>query len=175
MKFKSYLFIFIYVSFAFGCNKDRKGISFSMEYNEQFSIENGSPLQLPIRILLPPTASHAEATFAQNDTRADKITSIRLEQLVLELQKPENEDFSFLEEMQLFISTKELPELLLAEKKNIQNNTRSLRLDTSKEDFKEYIKSGEYTLRVRTVIKRTFSNKMDLSANIIFKASAKLL
>lgn len=175
MKFKNVLLAFCCILFSFGCNKERKGISFSMRYEEVFSIENGSPLQLPIRILLPPTSTNSEATFAQNDTRAEKITSIRLENLDLHLMSPENEDFSFLESIELFISTSQLPELMLAERKNIQNNTRQLSLTCSKEDFKEYIKSESYTLRVKTVVKRTFSHKMDIGSALHFRVSAKVL
>lgn len=70
--------LFVLISIVGACKKEKRGINFNLYLNQSFSIQNGSPINLPISILLPDVTTNSTAQFEQNDTRAELINSIKL-------------------------------------------------------------------------------------------------
>lgn len=173
---KAFIFHLFICSLFFitGCKKEGSGFGFNLKLEEEFVVNNGSPINLPFNLLLPDLETNSQTHFENNNTRADYVTEIKLTQLDLNIVDPPNQDFSFLKEIEIFISADGLDETRLAFKKNIQNSEKSLSLETEKTDFTEYIKQDQYSLRVRTVVKSTFNNSIKLKADILFRVRARL-
>lgn len=133
-------------------------------------------MSVPFVVITPDVETNSEATFAVNDTRKDKIQEIQLTSLNIQITNPQSQDFNFLKEVEIFINADGLSEILLASKYNLQNtNTQYLELDVSENDFQEYIKKEEFTLRVRTVTDEALLNDVDIEINSDFWVNAKLI
>ena len=85
-----------------------------MEYTDLVTIPSATGINLPLSILSPETTTNAEAEFEINDTRKDLIEQIKLTELQLVLENPVTEDFSFLNEISIYISADSIAEQLVA-------------------------------------------------------------
>jgi hypothetical protein len=117
-----------------------------------------------------------QQTYQSNNTAKDKIEEVTLKELVLTIKTPAGEDFSFLEEVELFIKADGLPEVSVASKNPVPaGSDNTLTFDTSEEDLSEYIKADEFTIRVRTVLDEVISVDHEVEARMVFRVDAKIL
>ncbi len=175
MKLVRLLFIGLTV-FILGCKKIDKLTQFNMEYNETVVVPSSTGISLPFNILSPDIETNSESTFAVNDTRKDLIETILLTQLDLTLTSPSNEDFSFLESVEIFISADGLNESRIAWKDEIQSNTENtLNLVVGNEDLKEYIKKDNFVLRLKTVTDEVITSDHHIEVHSVFFVDAKVL
>ena len=176
---KNKLFILLFFSLVLtkmsACKKEGKGIGFNLRFEEEFIISSGNPLNLPFNVLLPDVETNSQAQFAQNDTRAENITDIKLTSLGLSILSPQNQDFSFIKDVEIFINAEGLDETRLAYRFDVNTTEKVLDLIPDESDFAEYIKKDKYSLRVRTVVKSTFNNNIRMKADILFRVRAKLI
>jgi len=96
--------------------------------------------------------TNAEQKFESNNTHTDKVESIHLDSLRLVLNDPPGEDFSFLEEITIYLNAEGLDEIEIAKKVPVpESASNALVLDCTELDLQEYIKKDEFSLRLRTV------------------------
>ena len=134
------------------CKKVDQFTQFNMDFNNEIIIPSTIGINLPINILTPEMETDSESTFELNDTRKDLIEEIRLTSLTLSLQSPNGADFSFLESISIYIKAQDLPEVEIAWSENIPENAgNQISLNVSGNDFKEYIKKDQFSLRVNTI------------------------
>ena len=76
------------------------------------------------------------------------IESVKLNMLRITLTEPQGQDFSFLQSVEVFISTEGMPEIRVAHKENIPNYSTQLLLETDNVELKEYLKAKTITLRI---------------------------
>lgn len=165
------------VAFVFAaCEKIDKLTQFSLDYTTEATIPGTSGLNIPIIMNTPKTTTNAEQKFSINDTRKDMIEEIYLEEVILNLKSPSGEDFSFLEDVTIYINADGLPERELAWKRPVPNNTGSvLTLDVSKTDAQEYIKKDEFTLRVEATTDEVIQQDHTFEIYTKFFVDAKIL
>lgn len=102
-----------------GCKKLDEYTMFNMPYSENITIP-----------FSPETETNSESTFEINNTRKDLIEEIKLKKLELNIQSPENEDYSFLESISVFLSADDLPEIKVAYNENVsETTTNTLKLN----------------------------------------------
>ena len=124
----------------------------------------------------PQTTTNAEQKFSINDTRKDMIEEIYLEEVILNLKSPSGEDFSFLEDITIYINADGLPERELAWKRPVPDNTGSvLTLDVSKTDAQEYIKKDQFSLRCNTITDELLTSDHEINIATTFYIDAKIL
>ena len=163
------------VTVLFSCKKG--GFTkFDINYEASIIIQNGTGISVPISFFTPDIESNSEAEFEVNDTRKDKIQSIRLIGMTLEIVSPPGQEFDFLEDIELFISADGLDELLLAYVYNMNNSVGStINITCSQNDFQEYIKKDKFKLRIRTISDEYNLSDVEIKIKSTFNVDAKLI
>ena len=111
-----------------------------------------------------------------NDTRKDLIEEIRLTSLILTLNAPDNADFSFLESISVYMNAQDLPEVEIAWEDDVPDNAgNQISLNVSNEDFKEYIKKDEFSLRVNTITDEILTSDHQIDIASSFFIDGKIL
>lgn len=167
--------LFVLISIVGACKKEKRGINFNLYLDQSFIIQNGSPINLPISILLPDVTTNSTAQFEQNDTRAELINSIKLTTLDLQIEDPPSQDFSFLKDVEVFIKADNLPEIRLAYLFNNSSKSQSISLEIEDQDFADYLKKEQISLRVKTVVHKTFAYQIKFNAAMKFRVNASVI
>lgn len=165
----------IILSFIISCNVKDGTVKFNMNYSEEITLPSALGVDLPFDVLTPDIQSNSSSTFKNNDTRADLIQSIKLNELTLKITEPDNRSFDILKSIEIYIKTESLPEILLASRNEIPENIGSvLALNTSNENFANYIKSDEFELLTTVVTRKATSSETKIVAKMLFKVEAKV-
>jgi hypothetical protein len=158
------------------CKKIDQFTQFSMDFNNEIVIPSSTGISLPINLLTPELETNSESTFEVNDTRKDLIEEIRLTSLILTLNAPDNADFSFLESISVYMNAQDLPEVEIAWEDDVPDNAgNQISLNVSNEDFKEYIKKDEFSLRVNTITDEILTSDHQIDIASSFFIDAKIL
>ena len=166
--------ILLFISFAItGCKK--LGVNFSINNQANFRVESSSPINLPFEMGTPDVTTNSSQQFDNNNTAANLIKEIKLEELKLSITNPATKTFSFLKSVDIYISTNSSNEILLASLSNISSTAQSISLTTTAQDLSSYVKASSYKLRTSVVTKETVTQAIDIRADIKFKVKAGLL
>ena len=158
------------------CKKIDQFTQFSMDFNNEIVIPSSTGISLPINLLTPELETNSESTFEVNETRKDLIEEIRLTSLILTLNAPNNADFSFLESISVYMNAQDLPEVEIAWEDDVPDNAgNQISLNVSNEDFKEYIKKDEFSLRVNTITDEILTSDHQIDIASSFFIDAKIL
>ncbi|MEN7551229.1 hypothetical protein AAG747_25145 [Rapidithrix thailandica] len=160
----------------FSCKELDKLTQFNMPYEASVTIDSSIGIDVPGNFYSPEIETNSESTFAVNDTRKDLVEEILLTQMSLELKSPEDGDFSFLNEISIYMSAEDLDEIKIAWKENIPAEPgKKIEMEVSNQDLKAYIKKDKFTLRVNSVTDEfiTQDHEIDIDAN--FFVDAKVL
>ncbi len=96
--------------------------------------------------------------------------------MILEIETPAGEDFSFLESISLFISAEGLNETKIAWKDPVPDPVGGkIDLDVSGEDLQEYIKKESFSLRISTTTDELLSEDHVIKVTCNFFVDAKLI
>lgn len=157
------------------CDKDDELTQFSMDYNSTVVFQASSGFGFPVNLITPRIESNSTATFQANNTRAELVEKIRLQELKLTLEAPSDADFSFLESVEVYLSAPGLPEIFLASEESIGGNVgRTLTLTTTREDLQEYIKAESFSIRVFTVATEILRDDHEIKVEAEFFVDAKI-
>ena len=169
------LFILISISIN-SCKKVDEFTQFNIDYTVNLAFNSSLPIAVPVDISIPPQETNSSTTFESNDTRKDKIEQINLTKMYLQITSPPSEDFSFLDEVEIFIKANGLSEISLAFKKDISNSIGNyLELTVNGNDFKEYIKKDSFEIRVRAVFDEQVLNDTNVKCYMRFFVDARVL
>ncbi|MDX1362714.1 MAG: hypothetical protein R3243_00805 [Arenibacter latericius] len=173
---KRYLMIFAIIAGFSTCDKLDELTKFEMDYSQRVVIPSSTGVDLPFDVYSPETETNSSSEFAVNDTRKDLIEEIILRKLTLKLKSPEEEDFSFLESIKVYMSADDLPEIRIAWNEEVAATTGgTLELLTSGDDLKDYIKKDKFTLRLETVTDEFLSSDHEIDVLSVFFVDAKVL
>lgn len=168
-------YVFVLVALTTGCNQFESFTNFTLKYEQDVKIESSTGINLPFNIATPQTETNAESEFESNDTEKKYIKTISLDSLVLTLFDPPNEDFSFLEEIAIFINADGLEEQRIAWKSPVPSSTTNvLVLDCTDEDLQEYIKKEKFSLRLKVVTDELVTRDHYFRIRSAYSVSAKL-
>ncbi len=156
-----------------GCKK--LGVNFTINNQTNFRVESSSPINLPFEMGTPDVTTNSSQQFGNNNTAANLIKEIKLEELKLSITNPSTKTFSFLKSIEIYISTNSNDEILLASLSNISSTAQSINLTTTTQDLSSYVKASSYKLRTSAVTKETVTQAIDIRADIKFKVKAGLL
>ncbi len=159
----------------FGCDQINSLTQFDLEYNEEIVIPSVTGIDIPLDFFTPEIESNSESNFAVNDTKKDLIEFISLKSMRLTLTDPDDEDFSFLESINIYINADGLDEQKIASLDDVPENPGSiLDLKTSGIDLQEYIKKDKFTLRVNTVTDEIITSDHHIDVESVFFVDAKI-
>lgn len=158
-----------------GCNKIDDLLTFSISSQTTIRLENTLTPSLPFEIATPDVTTDANQKFQNNNTKADLVKDVRLEELKLTITNPANKTFSFLKSIHIFISTNSTDEIELAYLDDISSTATEIILIPTKEKLDTYVKASSYKLRTTIITRETLSTGVDLKLNSKFKVTAAAL
>lgn len=156
----------------FSCEKLEDLLTFTISDSTTFTIEGVSDAQVPITVPTPDITTNSSQEFGNNNTKADLVKSIKLSNLTLTIQSPEDFTFSFLKSLDIFITAKGLEETKIAFKDNIPEDNTSIELETTEEELDAYIKKDSYSLRFEAVTREAFFNDVTIKADMEYRVTA---
>ena len=174
---KKLLILFVFAATVMiGCDEIDKLTQFKMPYNESVVISSSTVINLPFDIYTPDISTNSSSTFQGYDTAEDLIEKIKLGSLKLTLTSPSDADFSFLQSVKIYISAEGLSEEKIAWKESIPESIgKTIELETSTVNLKEYIFKDKIKLRVNTVTNRVITSDHYIDLNAVFNVDAKIL
>jgi hypothetical protein len=168
------LLLLLVITVCSGCKK--KLTQFYMDYNMSAIIQSSVPVSSPFTINTPQTITNSEFEFESNDTRKDRIREILLKELTLTITSPQGQTFSFLNSLEIFIESENLPERKVAFKENIPNNVgNEITCEITVLDLQEYIKEDKFRLRIKTVSNELLTQDVHLNIYSLFLVDAQLI
>lgn len=156
----------------FSCEQLEDLLTFTISDNTTFTIEGVAGAPTPVNVPTPEITSNSSQEFENNNTRADLVKSIKLKELTLTIQSPEDFTFSFLKSLDIFISADGVEETRLAYKEDIPEENTSIELETTEEKLDAYIKKDSYSLRFEAVTREAFSGDVTIKADMEYEVTA---
>ncbi len=160
-------------------------INVKFPYSQQVTIPEvagdtfGTALPIAgIAISLPavPMVTNSQQYITQYNTSASKITSVDLDSFALQILSPGNQNFDFLDSVQLYISAPSQPEVLVAYAYNVPKGQATLNLTTmTNVNLKSYFIQDTVYLRLNTHVNAVPATGTQLNMYSVFHMLADLL
>ena len=159
-----------------GCGKIEDMIRFNFKDTAKITIPSQSPISTGfLKILSPEVQTSSKQAFENNNTQAKYVKEATLTELKLTITAPQDQTFSFLNEINLYISAPNQPEVLIAYKANIPATIgKELLLDVTNVNLKPYIKGDSYSIRSEAKIDEVPTQEINIDANMTFNVAAEV-
>lgn len=170
--------LFILTIFTFcGCGVIDELTHFDIDYNYTFTLLSHGGIYLDnIDIEAEGLKNSTESTFENNDTRKDLVERATLKKFNVTILEPVGEDFSFLDKVEIKISTSNLEEKLIAWKDNISDNEGNyIELETTSSNLRKYLISDTLSVRLITTSSEPLLNDLLLDLKSTVEVDAKIL
>lgn len=166
------------LTFTFsGCKLIDKLTHFDIEYNYTFTLPSFGGINLDnLNIESQDLENDTESTFEINNTRKNLVESATLKKFNVTILEPADSNFNFLNKIDIFLSTDNLGEKLIAWKYDIPADVGNyLELKTTSSDLKKYLTSDAIRVRLKTTASRPLTEDLLLDIKSIVEVDAKIL
>ena len=165
----------ISVLFLNGCKLIDELRTFDIPYSVEFTIPSSTILNLPINLPTAPTTTNSEQRFQDEGVESAWIQSIKLSSLKITITAPAGEDFSFLENISMYMNTNGEPEVLIADKVPVPENAgNSLELVVKGADLYPYISKNDFSIRTSVTTDETVTQEIDFRADMVVEVKATI-
>lgn len=172
---KHILLVTILLSTIFFSSCD-KLTQFDIDYETEATIQSSSPINLPFNIITPEITSNSTSTFESNNTRKDLVEEILLKQLDMEITSPSNGDFSFVNEIHIYLKADGLEDVEIAYIEDIPDNVgNEISLTPVCKDFKEYIKKDQFQISIDVTTDEVITQDHVVKIYTVFAVDAEIL
>lgn len=169
--------IILFVIFS-SCKKAEELATFDINRSEKFTVPATGPT-LPIGSVvgLPPITTNTSSDFKNNRSETKYAKDVKLTKLNFVITNPPSANFNFLKSVKIYISIPGVAgsEKVLAWNDDVPRDVQAFDLTTSGDKLDEYIKAENYSLRVETVVREAVPQETQVTSNMTFKVTAKLL
>lgn len=142
--FFSVLLLFVLVS----CNDDDEDVQFSLDYPVEFDIPATFGVELAISTEDFIVETESADQFTTNNTSADLINEAKITTLQIALNSPAGEDFSFIDDLTLFMKASGQDEVAIGTLNDVSGDGVLLNLDIKNLDLKDYLSQTSLTFRM---------------------------
>jgi len=160
-----------------GCQKITNLLSFSVNDSTSLTIPAsatvaGAVLSLPGS----PMQSTAQSTYQNNNTSAQYVQNVTLDQLTLTTTNPSSQNFDFLQSINIYISTdtNSSDKVLLASLNPIPKGQTSITLNPAGNQLDKYLKASSYTLTTQAQVAQPLRQNTDIRADSRFNVHANI-
>jgi hypothetical protein len=154
----------------------KKLTSFSIDYTSLVVVQSSFGQALPFEVATTPIDSDSESEFESNDTNKDHIKSIHLQELKLTISSPSGETFSFLKDIELFISSPSMDEKKVAFKNSIPNGVgKTLTCDIMTLDLQAFLMDETFKIRLKATTDETISEDVYIDVYTKYLVDAQLI
>lgn len=158
------------------CEKVDKLTQFTVTDRTALKIEAGPASLLPYDLYTPPVYSEASRELTFNNTKAEMLESVTLEEFRMVITQPFGRSWDFLKDIEVFIDADQLPEKKIAFEMDITDQINAtLLLTTEDVQLTEYLKKGTYIIKTRLTTDKILTDDLDVSITTKFAVDAKVL
>jgi len=157
---------------AISCSEIDKLLTFEISYDTTFKINPGLPIEVPLDVSNLEITTNSTVKFNNNNTTADLVKNIRLEELNLSIDHPSDQTFSFVKSVHVYISTNDNDETELAFADNINTTSNNIDLICTSQKLDHYIKASSCKIRTSIISRETLTQEVTVKADIKFKVTA---
>lgn len=172
---KNCVLLFIIVNLS-ACKKIGKLKEFDLNYSEEIVIPaNNTIINLPFNINSPETTTNTTEEYKNEGTEPKLVENVILSKLLFTIQTPASGNFNFLNSVEIYLSSPNNTEILVASKYNIpETGLTQLEMDVSTSNLKNYLQDETYKLRVKTTTDQTLTSDMTIRSDETFHVKARL-
>lgn len=173
------LFVFLIMS---SCKKLDEFTKFHLKYDTEYVLPlvlstNGVLITYPEPLKF---ATNSDAFFEENNTSADLIEEVHIDEAYLEVKESETINFSFLNEVQFWLIDEEnsvvKDSVLLASKVLDESiDTQKLDLDVTDKDLSQYITKDSLSFKIKLETDENIFEEIKLNIHTDFEVNAKIL
>jgi len=146
-----------------------------MEYDTEIIIPSTFGQIIPLSLVTPTLTTNATYQFEVNNTKKEFIRSIKLNELVLDIVSPQGETFSFINKLDVYISSPNYSEKKVAFKYNVPSTVGGqIICDLSDIDLQEFIKDETFSLRIAVDTDETIPQDITVNIHMKFFVDARL-
>lgn len=158
------------------CEKIDEQTQFNLDYTTSITVPSNSVINLPIDLNTPNMTTDSRTEFELNDTRVDLVEEVKLTKARLKITDPNDEEFDFVESIEIYINADGLSELKIAEKTNIDDSIGDeMELTVFDNDLSEYIKTEKFSLRAKVITDQLITQDVDIDVFSTFFVDSKIL
>lgn len=172
MKRISLALVVLFSFLAVACEKVDDMLTFYIDEEETITIASN----FPVGTLLPLTpitvTTNSEETFKNNKTRAELVKDVTLNRLNLTITDPQGENFNFLKKIEIYISSENKAEVMIAYLEEVPANATTLNLKSTNAALDEFIKGDTYNIRTNAALAKPLSKNTTIKADMRFKVTA---
>jgi hypothetical protein len=169
-----------------GCSKVKTlaNINFDVPYSQQISVpSSGYAYGVPLPgggVTLPfpaiPVATNSQQYIAQYRTSTDKILMVNLTKMSLQIESPVGQTFDFMDNISVYLSAINQPEMLVASQSSIAKGQTTLNFDIpGNVNLKNYFIADTIYFRLTTHINAVPPTGEQLQLNTTFHVLANPL
>lgn len=158
-----------------GCKFIDELRTFELNYAVDFTIPSTTIINLPLDIPTPATTTNSEQRFDDEGVESDWIDSIKLTNVSIRITAPQGTDFSFLEDIALFMNTTNQPEVLIAQLNPVPESAGNMiELDVTGADLYPYISQDSFTLRTQVTTDESMTQNIECTADLVIEVKATI-
>ena len=155
------------------CKKINEILTFNIKESTEITIENTIvPFSLPFELPTPNILVSSESEFENNKTSKNLVKDVHIEELALTIINPNNQKFSFLKSIVIYISADGVQKIELASKYDIPKDVNQIDLDVTESKLDDYLKADKYSLSTEVVIRETLTKDITVKADMTFEVTA---
>ena len=158
-----------------GCKALNKLTQFQISKSIDYTVPTTLGISVPLDIVTPPIATNSSQEFKNNNTSADLIQSVKLDQMTIQITDAGTQDLSFLKDIKIYISSPGLSETLVAFKDSIPDNVgKNLTMDLTLEELRLFIIKDSFSLRTKITTDKIVTSDTHLKIDSRFFVDAKI-
>lgn len=158
------------------CEKADKLTQFIVTDRTELKIEAGAATLSPYDVYTPPIYSDASRELTANNSKAEMLQSVTLQEFRMVITQPFGGSWAFLKDIEVFIDADQLPEKRIAFEANVTDQINAiLLLKSDKAELTDYIKKGTYIIKTRITTDKVLANDIDVSITTKYAVDAKIM
>jgi len=162
------------VSILSSCKKDLNSISFDLNYESSFTIPSAIGINTPFNSPTPDITTNSTQEFNNHDVPSDKVKEVVLKELILSIKSPQGKKFDFLKSIHLYLKSPNNTETEIGYIDNIQDGQFLIRLNTTKQNLIQHIKSDKFSLRANVTTDQTNFEDTEIKTQLTFGVTSEV-
>jgi hypothetical protein len=182
---KPILLLSLYVFTLLSCNKtkDLLDITYNFTSNNNFTLPKvgDKVVDLPdttVVVKTPNIVNTVPDEFKKNNVDINKIKSLSIEGMELEIKSPSGQTFNFMKSIKISMGVEGKSERIIGMKEKINEISPAvsiITLDVQQTDILEYIKSPTYYLKIETGLAKSYTSDIVIESRLKGKVVANPL
>ena len=170
---KILIFSFLFMSLI-ACEKIDKTTQFSINTEATFEVPADMATQTPIELSAMPLVIDSKI-FEDYNTSIDLIDKATIKNIELQIVAPQNADFNFITDIELYIEADNLPKIRMAWKNDMQNDQlQSFSPDYLPDNLSEYLKNDQLKISVVLLTDEVLNQPVQFKVKTGFYIDAEL-